>query len=35
VAASDDATEDLLKVQLGSARLRIGDVLPVENEYPH
>jgi hypothetical protein len=35
VAECHDATENLLKVKLGSAGLRIGDVLPVENEYPH
>jgi len=35
VTARDDATEDLSEVKLGSARLRILVVLPVQNEYPH
>jgi hypothetical protein len=35
VAARDNPAEDFPKVKLGSARLRILVVLPVENEYPH
>ena len=35
VAKGHDTTENLLKMKLGSARLRIGDILPVEDEYAH
>jgi hypothetical protein len=35
VPARDYATENLLKVKLGAAGLRVGKILPVENEYPH
>ena len=35
VTARDYATEDFSEVKLGSARLRILVVLPVQNKYPH
>jgi hypothetical protein len=35
VPARDYATENLLKVKLGAAGLRVGKILPVENEYAH
>jgi hypothetical protein len=35
VASRRDPTEDFLKVKLRAACLRVGDVLPVENEYAH
>src|SRR5947207_5704509 len=31
VSASNNATEDLLKMKLGATSLRIGEILPVEN----
>ena len=33
--AGDDATEDFLQMKLGATSLWIGEILPVENEYPH
>jgi hypothetical protein len=35
VSAGDDAAEDFLEVKLGTARLRILVILPVEYEYAH
>jgi hypothetical protein len=35
VTVRDDATEDFPEVKLGSTRLRILVILPVENEYAH
>src|SRR5690242_4130188 len=35
VSARDDATEDLLEMKFGAPGLRIGNVLPIENEYAH
>jgi hypothetical protein len=35
VSALDDATEHFLEMKLGTARVRILVILPIEYEYPH
>jgi hypothetical protein len=35
VTESDYATEYLMQMKLGPAGLRILDILPIENQYPH